>query len=670
MAIIIPEQLELQNNTPLDNRLVKNTLYDRNNIPYVMRYEGMFVYVKETQKNYQLQNGITNSHWVNTNPELGEVFLKSDHVMVSQGPTSVARPIILNSDGVVDGSMIDLSTERLESLSNVNDTIPNKNDVLMWDNTGQQWIANPAITSFEALEDTPSNYSGQGNKLLRVRSTEDGVEYVAGTALYFSRSEFVDQSTGINEAGMPVKLDVNGKIHDSLINLSLFYYVGQFTPTSTTEYPDTTGESAGATWAVAGLTSPYTFSAGDLTGQTVDNGDYMVWGTSSWAIMHGSLDPVLFYMLDGSQPITAPFQAGGFQLKNLSNGSDLTDAVTVEQLNGKANVIHDHVISDIDGLQTELDGKAPMQHNHTLEELTDTNIPSTPQNQEVLTWSSADNAWIPATSPSGVTVHNLLTGRDAADAHPIESVTGLRDELDSKSDEGHTHQIDDVDGLQTELDSKAPANASIPIGGIIMYSGDIANIPTNWHLCDGTNGTPDLRGQFVIGGNGSDTGVTGGSRDAIIVEHHHTAVASSVFNGLPLPEHGHQAQFVGNPLQGHVHGGDVSIDIGSHDHSIPMSASENGTNAGSEGDRFFDKPLTDPAALRTSSYDYGTKTGSFTTDSVSAGTPTGAVTISNAGADIPQGNITTNITVESSGASGTGANLPPYYTLAYIMRIA
>ena len=31
-----------------------------------------------------------------------------------------------------------------------------------------------------------------------------------------------------------------------------------------------------------------------------------------------------------------------------------------------------------------------------------------------------------------------------------------------------------------------------------------------WHLCDGTNGTPDLRSRFIYGGNGSNNGATGG----------------------------------------------------------------------------------------------------------------------------------------------------------------
>jgi hypothetical protein len=53
---------------------------------------------------------------------------------------------------------------------------------------------------------------------------------------------------------------------------------------------------------------------------------------------------------------------------------------------------------------------------------------------------------------------------------------------------------------------------SIPIGGIIMWSGSIASIPSGWALCNGSNGTPDLRDRFVVGaGNTLAVGATGGS---------------------------------------------------------------------------------------------------------------------------------------------------------------
>jgi microcystin-dependent protein len=56
------------------------------------------------------------------------------------------------------------------------------------------------------------------------------------------------------------------------------------------------------------------------------------------------------------------------------------------------------------------------------------------------------------------------------------------------------------------------SNAVVPIGGIIMWSGNINNIPVNWILCDGTNGTPDLRNRFIVGaGVNYSIGAQGGA---------------------------------------------------------------------------------------------------------------------------------------------------------------
>jgi hypothetical protein len=56
------------------------------------------------------------------------------------------------------------------------------------------------------------------------------------------------------------------------------------------------------------------------------------------------------------------------------------------------------------------------------------------------------------------------------------------------------------------------AGALVPVGGIIIWSGSVASIPTNWHLCDGTAGTPDLRDRFVVGaGGGTTVGATSGT---------------------------------------------------------------------------------------------------------------------------------------------------------------
>ncbi len=76
-------------------------------------------------------------------------------------------------------------------------------------------------------------------------------------------------------------------------------------------------------------------------------------------------------------------------------------------------------------------------------------------------------------------------------------------------------------------------NGTIPIGGIIMWSG--SKIPQGWVLCNGQNGTPNLSGRFVVasGGNGETSyaiGNTGGN----------DKVTLSADN---LPKHSHKTTF-------------------------------------------------------------------------------------------------------------------------------
>lgn len=55
-------------------------------------------------------------------------------------------------------------------------------------------------------------------------------------------------------------------------------------------------------------------------------------------------------------------------------------------------------------------------------------------------------------------------------------------------------------------------------GMIVLWSGSEFAVPDGWHLCDGTEGTPDLRLKFVMGaGIGFGVGSTGGE-----TEHWHT----------------------------------------------------------------------------------------------------------------------------------------------------
>ncbi len=68
----------------------------------------------------------------------------------------------------------------------------------------------------------------------------------------------------------------------------------------------------------------------------------------------------------------------------------------------------------------------------------------------------------------------------------------------------------------------------LAIGTILLWSGSIATIPAGWALCDGTQGTPNLRDRFLVGAGGSFTpGNTGG--DSV---HTHTFTGDGHFHTI------------------------------------------------------------------------------------------------------------------------------------------
>lgn len=145
----------------------------------------------------------------------------------------------------------------------------------------------------------------------------------------------------------------------------------------------------------------------------------------------------------------------------------------------------------------------------------------------------------------------------------------------------------------------------IPTGVITLWYGSLASIPNGWYLCDGGNGTPDLRDRFIVGaGSTYAVAATGGSANATLVSHTHTA--NSV---------------VTDPGHYHISG-------------MPSDYNAFGTEAISTTNQ---------------------KTG---TQSVSTSPITNTVTTG----------ITVATTNSTEGSSATNANLPPYYALAYIMK--
>lgn len=85
------------------------------------------------------------------------------------------------------------------------------------------------------------------------------------------------------------------------------------------------------------------------------------------------------------------------------------------------------------------------------------------------------------------------------------------------------------DNIYGFIGTASATGATIPAGLISLWSGSIGSIPTGWYLCDGTNGTPDLRDRFIVGaGTTYAVTATGGSTDSVVVQHNHTATSTSV----------------------------------------------------------------------------------------------------------------------------------------------
>ena len=59
----------------------------------------------------------------------------------------------------------------------------------------------------------------------------------------------------------------------------------------------------------------------------------------------------------------------------------------------------------------------------------------------------------------------------------------------------------------------------LPVGTIWPYTGLSADIPPGWFLCDGTNGTHDLQGYFILGSSLDDAGVATEATSAVLADH-------------------------------------------------------------------------------------------------------------------------------------------------------
>ena len=198
-----------------------------------------------------------------------------------------------------------------------------------------------------------------------------------------------------------------------------------------------------------------------------------------------------------------------------------------------------------------------------------------------------------STGAQGAQGHQGNTGSTGA-----QGGTGGTGAQGSQGHQGNTGSTGAQGGLSTY---------AVPQGFIGLWSGAANAIPSGWVLCNGSNGTPDLRDRFVVGaGSGYSVGATGGSANATLVSHSH---------------------------------GSGTLSAADHTHNFKASNRAGDEDAWSNTNKAFIGDLDNAA---------------FTQSGTNKIYGSGSLSVSGSTA--------------SQGSSATNANLPPYYALCYIMK--
>lgn len=244
-------------------------------------------------------------------------------------------------------------------------------------------------------------------------------------------------------------------------------------------------------------------------------------------------------------------------------------------------------------------------------------------------------------------VNGNLTG-DSTGTHTGDVVGNVTGNLTGDSTGTHTGpQIGPVDVTGEEFLADAGSiplaylgadaiqyilDAGVPPGTITLWYGSLVSIPNGWFLCDGDNGTPDLRDRFVLGAGGSvPVDAVGGSST-----HTHSV---TVDNG---GSHAHTGTVANHTL--------TEAQIPSHRHLNGVTDS---------GTAVFNRGTVAASPTSPDSIDNNANTGSiegYTSNTGGGGAHNHGLTIDAGG------------THSHAASSGSASTIPPYLALAYIMK--
>jgi hypothetical protein len=217
----------------------------------------------------------------------------------------------------------------------------------------------------------------------------------------------------------------------------------------------------------------------------------------------------------------------------------------------------------------------------------------------------------------------------------------------------------------------------VPAGVIVLWSGSAATIPAGWALCNGNNGTPDLRDRFLVGAGGAyAVGNTGGATNHT----HDTVIGTPTTSTSGAHTHTTAASTTGSES--------------AHTHSVnppSTTTSSNGAHTHGGGTLEASRGVNVVGTFSGGSFSVNLSSGSASgylqpadwngaTDSQGAHTHTLDIAAFSSAAGSAHSHSIPALATDSQGAhthsvaigtvtSTSSDSRPPYYALCYIMKL-
>lgn len=202
------------------------------------------------------------------------------------------------------------------------------------------------------------------------------------------------------------------------------------------------------------------------------------------------------------------------------------------------------------------------------------------------------------------------------------------------------------------------AESNLPIGSVILWYGSSGAVPAGWQICDGTNGTPNLKGRVPVGVDAAQTefdvlGETGGAKT-------HTLTQAE------MPQHQHAGTTAGEN-ENHTH------NLAGHQHWVNMPSAGGHSHDSTNG-------VTNVVSSAAGPYNVNGSGSNWVTFDVGHvfRTSTDGAHEHDVWSDGPNNNTSDGrnslhghgFTTDNRGSNGAHNNLQPYLALHFIMKVA